>query len=296
MTAECRGWHHEDHGETRSKADWTAYAALDASPLHQLRAASADVVEGLHRHRAWRYLATEHVKNSYRRTVLGPWWLTAQMAVYVTGLALVFSQLLGTKISTFLPYVAVGYLGFALMSGLVRSGSTVFVTQAGVIKSTRQPLAGLVLRAVTIELIQFGHNAVIVLAFLALGLLSPSVWLLLAPLSVAVILVNGVLLGLWLGPTVARFRDVAPGVESVLQVAIFFTPVFYKKSDLKGAQGALIGWNPFTYFIDLLREPVLGYHPTFATVVGTGAFTLVNLVLALAIFSRSRSRLPYWLS
>ena len=55
------------------------------------RAASADLVEGLRRHRAWRYLAVEQVKNSYRRTVLGPWWLTAQMAVYVTGMAFVFS-------------------------------------------------------------------------------------------------------------------------------------------------------------------------------------------------------------
>ena len=201
--------------EATPKTDWTAYAPLDAGPLHQLRAASADLVEGLRRHRAWRYLAVEQVKNSYRRTVLGPWWLTAQMAVYVTGMAFVFSQLLGSKINTFLPYVALGFLGYAMLSGLVRSGANVFVGQAGVIKSTRQPLTSLVLRAVMIELIQFSHNAAIVLVFFAVGLITPSVWLLLAPLALGVILLNGVLIGMWLGPTVARFRDVAPGIDSI---------------------------------------------------------------------------------
>jgi ABC-type polysaccharide/polyol phosphate export permease len=78
----------------RMRPDWTAYAPLDAGPLERLRAAGADVAEGFARHRAWRYLASEHVKNSYRRTVLGPWWLTAQSALYVTGLAFLFGQLL----------------------------------------------------------------------------------------------------------------------------------------------------------------------------------------------------------
>lgn len=282
--------------DARAKPDWTAYAPLSASSAEQLRAASADLAEGLRRHQAWRYLAVEQVKNSYRRTVLGPWWLTAQMAVYVTGLAFVFSQLLGSKIDTFLPYVAVGFLGYAALCGLVRGGANVFVDRAGVIKSTRQPLASLVLRTVAVELIQFSHNAVIVVAFFVAGLITPSAWLLLAPLSLAVILLNGVMLGLWLGPTVARFRDVAPAIDSILQVIIFFTPVFYMKSDLHGAQHALVGWNPFTYFIDLLRSPVLGHAPAAGTVIGAGFFTVANVLLAVIIFSRTRSRLPYWVS
>ncbi|HET9118068.1 MAG TPA: ABC transporter permease [Pseudonocardiaceae bacterium] len=282
--------------EARPKRDWTAYAPLDAGPLRQVRAASADLAEGVRRHRAWRYLAFEQVKNSYRRTVFGPWWLTAQMTVYVIGLAFIFSQLLGSKINTFLPYVAVGFLGYTLLLGIVRDGANVFVGQAGVIKSTRQPLSSLVLRSVMVELLQFGHNAVIVLPFFAFGLITPSVWLLLAPLSLAVILLNGVLIALWLGPTVARFRDVAPGIDSILQVIIFFTPVFYQQSALHGVQAALIGWNPFTYFIDLLRDPVLGHHPTVGTAIGAAAFTLANFVLALVLYSRSRSRLPYWVS
>jgi ABC-type polysaccharide/polyol phosphate export permease len=283
-------------GDVTTRTDWTAYAALDAGPVSQLRAAAADVREGLRRHTGWRYLAAEQVKNSYRRTVLGPWWLTAQQAVYVAGLAFVFSQLFHQQLRSFLPYVSVGFLSYLLLLGLLRDGANVFVGAASVIKSTRQPLTSLVLRNVTVQLIQFGHNAVISVVFFAIGYVTPSLWLLLAPLALLVILVNGVLIGLWLGPVVARFRDVAPAIDSVLQVLIFFTPIFYKSSDLTGLRGTLIRWNPVTPFVDLFRDCVLGVHPPLHAVAGVIAYTLLDVILAVVLFARSRSRLPYWVS
>lgn len=276
-------------------SDWTSYAPVDAPLGQRLAAAASDVAEGCRRHRAWRYLATEFIKNQYRRTVLGPWWITMQTAIYVLGLAVVFGQLQNAPLKAFLPYVALGYLTFVMLSGLTRAGSTVFTANAGLIKSTRQPLSSLVLRGVMVELILFGHNAVIIVAFFAMRLIDPSPWLVLAPAAVLLILVNGVALGLWLGTVVARFRDVGPAVDSVLQVAVFFTPVFYRPEDLGGAE-VVVRFNPFTYFIELLRDSVLGDRPTLVTAVGVAGFTLLNLAVALVVFARGRSRLPYWVA
>lgn len=277
-------------------ARWTAYAPLDASLLTQLAAASRDVRDGIARHRGWRYLAVEQVKNSYRRTVLGPWWLTAQSSMYVLGLAVVFGQLLHAPLRVFLPYVAVGYLTYALASGLLRAGANVFTGHAGVIKSTRQPLSGLVLRSVTIELIQFFHNFAIVIVFFVVGLVTATGWLALSLVGLVLILVNGMAAGLWLGPTVARFRDIGPAVDSLLQVLVFFTPIFYKASDLRGSRALLVGWNPLTYLVDFFRSPLLGKAPDLATVVGAVGFTGLNVLLGIAVFSRTRSRVPYWVS
>src|SRR4029079_16557812 len=62
---------------------WTGYAPLDAGVRAQFQAAINDIREGLRRWRSWSYLSVENVKNRYRRTVLGPWWLTLQMGIFV---------------------------------------------------------------------------------------------------------------------------------------------------------------------------------------------------------------------
>ena len=66
-----------------SRETWTGYAPLDATLRVQSQAALSDIREGLRRWRSWSYLSVENVKNRYRRTVFGPWWLTLQMVILV---------------------------------------------------------------------------------------------------------------------------------------------------------------------------------------------------------------------
>jgi len=260
-------------------------------------AAVGDVAEGLRRWRSWFYLAVESVKNQYRRTVLGPWWLTLQTAAYVVGLAVLFGAIFRQPLDEFVPYVAGGFIGFTLLSGLTRNGAEVFVNNATTLLSTRQPLSMLVFQMVSVELLQFAHNLLIIMAFVALGLVPLSPLLLLVVPAVLVITINGVAIGLWLGPTVARFRDVGPFVASILQVMMFFTPVFWRVDEIAADQrGALVGWNPFGYLLGLFRDPLLGDLPSFSTWVGVAAVTGLNLLLAAWVFTRTRSRLPYWVS
>ena len=87
----------------RSPSSWTGYAPLDASAGVQFQAAVSDIREGLRRRRSWSYLAVENVKNRYRRTVLGPWWLTLQMVILIVGLSIVFGQLLNTDLEASCP-------------------------------------------------------------------------------------------------------------------------------------------------------------------------------------------------
>lgn len=278
-------------------ATWAGYAPLEASNRVRIHAAASDLRAGLYMWRTWTYLAFETIKNQYRRTVLGPWWITLQTVAFVLGLAAIFSQILNADIKTFLPYVAVGLLVFNLLSGLTRAASTVFTGAADSMKSTRQPLSNLVLKAVAVELIQFGHNALIFVAFVAIGLVPLSLKMLIAVPVLGLIVANGVALGFWLGTAVARFRDVDPLVGSILQILVFFTPVFYRLEDLdRGSRGALLGWNPFLYLLESVRQPLLDAPLQGRYFVGTAIVTAVNVLLAGLIFVRHRSRLPYWVN
>lgn len=276
---------------------WTGYAPLDADLRVQFQAALNDLGEGLRRWRNWSYLAVENVKNRYRRTVLGPWWLTLQMAVYVVGISLVFGRLLRTPLRGFLPYVALGFIAFSLLSGLTRAAADVFLTGSSTLKSTPQPLSSLVLRDVAIEFIHFGHNILLYVVFVAAGLVPLSPKMLIALPILALIAVNGLAMGLWLGVAVARFRDVQPFVMSILQVLIFFMPVFYRLNNLSSTfRNALLAWNPFTYLLEAFRAPLIGAPLSPSFYIGSAIVTVLNVAIGLAVFTRTRSRLPYWVA
>jgi len=276
---------------------WHGYAPLNASMRSRVIAATGDLAEGLRRWRSWSYLAVESVKNQYRRTVIGPWWLTLQTAAYVVGLAVLFGSIFRQPLDEFVPYVGGGFIVFFLLSGLTRQGAEVFVAQASTLRSTRQPLSVLVFRSVAIEGLQFAHNAVIIAVLVAIGLVPLTPYLALMIPAILLILVNGVAVGLWLGPTVARFRDVGPFVASILQVMMFFTPVFWRVDELTpDARMAFVSRNPFAHLMALFREPMLGRLPALTYVTGAAIVTAVNLVLAFWVFARTRSRLPYWVA
>ena len=272
------------------------YAPLDASFHVKAVAAAADLGAGLSRYPNARYLAVETMKNQYRRTVLGPWWITVQSGLYTLGLALIFGQIQHTPLRDFLPFVTTGYLFFLLLNGLVGSASRAFVSASSVITSSRQPLTGLVLRDVTVEFLQFGHNAVILLLLYVTGLVSPEPTLLLVPVLLLVTALNAFALTCWLGPLVARYRDVGPAVLSILQVIIFFTPVFYASRGLTGGAATLIQINPFGYFVNSFRALVLGDLPPLTDVAVLGGLTVANVVVGALVFANARSRIPYWVS
>jgi len=281
---------------TARSPSWTGYAPLDADAVVQFRAAVSDIREGLRRRRSWSYLAVENVKNRYRRTVFGPWWLTLQMVILIVGISIVFGHLLNADLRTFLPYVGLGYIVFMLLSGLTSSAAGVFIAGSSTLKSTRQPLSNLVLRDVGVEFINFAHNMVIYLVFLVIGLVPLSPKILIALLIVPVIAANGLFLGLWLGIAVARFRDLQPFVNSILGVAIFFSPVFYNLDNLSPGIRKLLFWNPFTYLIMAFRTPLIGDPLLPWYYIGTAIVTVINVAVGLAVFARARSRLPYWVA
>jgi len=281
---------------TARSPSWAGYAPLDADAGVLFRAAVSDIREGLRRRRSWSYLAVENVKNRYRRTVFGPWWLTLQMVILIVGISIVFGHLLNADLRTFLPYVGLGYIVFMLLSGLTSTAAGVFIAGSSTLKSTRQPLSNLVLRDVGVEFINFAHNMVIYLVFLVIGLVPLSPKILIALPIVAVIAANGFFLGLWLGIAVARFRDLQPFITSILGAAIFFSPVFYNLDNLSPGIRNLLVWNPFTHLIMAFRTPLIGAPLLPSYYIGTAIVTVINVAVGLAVFARARSRLPYWVA
>jgi len=244
----------------------------------------------------WWTLSLQTLRSQYRRTYLGPWWITAQQVIFVLGLSLLFGTLMGQDLKSFIPYVTIGFISFSWMTNMIQTGSTSIIANGASIQTAPGPLSLPALRTFAAATIQFGHNAIVIVLVMILFQVHLSPAIIVAPLALVVIALNGLMLALWLGPVVARYRDVGQIINSLVSVLFFFTPIFWTTNDLSKNQLAwLAGWNPIAYLLDFLRQPLLGSWPTAAIWIGVTVITVANTLGGLVHFSHTRDRLAYWL-
>ena len=279
--------------------------------------AFGDVRDAWRQRELWGHLGWQDIKQRYRRSVIGPLWITISMGTTALALGLLYSTLLGQQISTYLPYVTVGFIVWNFILGVVTEGTEVFIVNEGVIKHLPAPVTVHVLRMVWRQVLFLVHNLLvyaIVLAVFFPTLASPYrmegdtvaqpglSWLvLLAIPAFALVMVNAVWVALLFGIISTRFRDIPPVIHSFIQLVFFMTPIVWhvgvlnKFTDGDGGWKVLIAeFNPIYHFLEIVRAPLLGQQQDWHHWVVVGAFTVVGWALALLALRNYRARVSYW--
>jgi lipopolysaccharide transport system permease protein len=268
----------------------TSVAPKQRSPA---AVALADAIEGLSMWRLWVTLGWNDILQRYRRSILGPFWLTASMAIMVIALGVLYAELFKMPIQEFLPFLCVGLLVWNLLSSFLVEAGTLFIGSESYIKQIRLPYSVYVYRSTWSKFAIFAHNFVIYFGVLLYFQIWPGAVALLAIPGLVLVIINGALANLCIGMISARFRDVPQVVTSVVQIVFFVTPIFWK-AELLQSRAYLVDFNPFFHLIEIVRAPLLGQMPSTKHYTAVLLITLINLVIASVLFARFRSRIAYW--
>ena len=259
----------------------------------RLSGALADLIGGLKLWELWSTLGWHDIRQRYRRSIVGPFWLTISMGIMVAGLAYLYAGLFGQNIDSYLPYVATGMIIFSLISSLASEGASAFISSAPLILQLRAPLSIYVYQMVWRNLLIFAHNISIYVVVLFFSNVELGWNFFLSFVGLFLVVLNGVWIGLALGGLSARFRDVPPIVASLMQVAFFLTPVFWTPSSLPNRE-LFVHLNPFYYLVEVVRMPLMGQTPPlFIWMVAIG-INCVGAVIAISFYARYRARIAYW--
>jgi ABC-type polysaccharide/polyol phosphate export permease len=252
-----------------------------------------DFITGIASIHVWPMLGWQEIRLRYRRSTLGPIWLTLSTGALIACMGPLYGVLLGHDIASYYPFLAVGYILWLLISSLMNEGCMVFISAESMIKQLPMPFSIHVLRMVWKNVVVFFHNSLIVAV--VLWFFPPRLgWhtLLILP-GVFVIALNGIWIATILGILCARFRDIPQLVQSIVQVGFFLTPVLWRPEAL-GRNSWIADWNPFYHFLELVRAPLLGYELRPLSLLVALAVTIGGYVCALMMFARYRARIAYW--
>ena len=260
------------------------------------RAALRDVTGALECWRIWGVFGWQDIRQRYRRSVLGPFWLTISTAVLIATLGFVFGNLFGRPLEVFFPNLAVGLILWTFIRQTIENATAVFTSQERLIKQINLPLTTHVLRMVWRNLIMLAHNAVIVVCLWVWLGIWPGVALLQAIPGIVLLVLNGLWVA-WLAAIVCtRFRDVVPIITSIMQILFYFTPILWTPDMMiEWGVGFVVDYNPMAHLLALVRMPLLGQTvPAVSWAVACGLLA-VGVPLTWYAMARLRHRIAFWL-
>ena len=139
-----------------------------------------DIRDGILLWPLWGRLGWNDILQRYRRSLLGPFWLTASMAIMVVSLGVLYANLFKSEIQDFMPFLCVGLLVWNYISSVIGEAGSLFTGSESYIKQIRLPYSLYVYRFVWSRIIIFAHNFVIYFGILLYFAIWPGAVILLA--------------------------------------------------------------------------------------------------------------------
>ncbi|TYM74873.1 ABC transporter permease, partial [Salmonella enterica subsp. enterica serovar Typhimurium] len=155
-----------------------------------------DLKEALARHQLWISLGWNDVLGRYRRSVLGPFWITISMGVTISAMGPLYGSLFSSGSENFIMHLTLGMIFWAFLSATINESCGIFNESASIIKQSDLPLYLYILR-------------VFYRQFMILDIL----------LFIPAIVITSISListGMILAIFCTRYRDMGPVVQSVV--------------------------------------------------------------------------------
>ena len=233
------------------------------------------------RHLRWdliSYKALSSLTSETNRSRLGVIWWILDPLLYMSVFYIVFGVIFERGGPGFVAKLLIALVIWRWFDNCVKTASGSLINSAGLMRQVYVAKALFPLSAIIAQSIKFVCVLAILLVFLLLYGIEPTIsWLGLVPVLLAELcFLLG--LGLLLGAIIPFFPDLKTFIDYGIQLGFFMSGVFYEISRVPEGVREYFYWNPMAVLIDQSRQ-VLLYHnaPDWQLL---GWIALVGIILA----------------
>lgn len=240
-------------------------------------------------------LAWMEVIQNYRRTVLGPVWITLNLVIIVFAMTIVYGALFGVPSREYAAFLTAGLIIWFYVSALLTEMGNTFINYAHFVKNTSINKAILIWATVWKQVIIMAHHLVVYFLLLLLGVIKLSVYSLLAIPALIILVLASVPIAVVMSILFPRFRDISRLIGSTMTVLMMVTPIFWQPGMVTGWRSLIFYLNPIYYFVEFVRKPLLGQPPDPLVVVIVLAMTATAWFVGAEAYRRYSRYIVFWL-
>lgn len=249
--------------------------------------------------RIWLTLAWNDIKLRYRRSSLGPLWLTISMAIRIYFMGFLYAHLFKVDINVYFPFLASGIIIWTTISTLLNEATIAFIESENYIRNIKILFSHFAMRIVARNIIILAHN---LLAYLPIILFfsvnDPNFKVMNLLLFIPNLFIITLCAFLWafiFAMGGARFRDMTLIIDSIMQVVFFMTPIMWMPSLLPENYQLLVQLNPFYHVMNLIRDPLLGHDVHLISYEVIFSFIAVGFATFYYLLNKNKYKIIFWL-
>lgn len=269
-----------------------------SSPVQRIpgRSLVHDLWTSLRQPEFWAFSSWLDIVVRSRQSRLGLFWLVSPVIVYIWGVGFFFANMMGVSLAQHAAYVALGYVVFRCVSAIVTDATSAFAVSGAFILDGHVRLTDFVLRVVATAVFHVLLAAPVVLVALALSPMTHWTGLWSAALAFPLVIFNGVWIAVLLALLGARFLDLRHLVANIFMFTFLLTPIVWHAEMMPpgSLRGAIMRFNPFYHFIEVVRAPLLGTSTDPTTLPYLAVMTVVGWCLAMLSYRRYARYVPLW--
>lgn len=262
-----------------------------------MQSVASDFFSLFRRWHTWFLMANQDIQLRYRRSLIGPFWISVAMATTIGGISLLYSEVMHVSQTDLVAWLGSGLPAWVLLSSMIAEGCGLIPENESHLRGVPLPIPTLAARVVYRNLVIFGHNMVVILPMLVLLGVPLKLTVFAALAGLLLYLPFGWFVAILLGPVCARFRDVTQVVGSIMQLLFFFTPIFWKPDTdmMSPLVKSVVQYNPLYHMVQLVRAPIVGELPTALNWQMSLAATAVVAALSFVSLAMTRRSVYLWI-
>ncbi len=252
-------------------------------------------------HKRWllRYFIHRQLMRSYQKSILGSVWIILGPFIWVSFLALVFSEMVGLRFRVvegdetlnFGLYLYCGLLPFTAYSESLTKGATSIRSSSGLVQKVVFPLELLPFTTAVTALVDkfFGVGALMVVLWILEHRLEWTVLLL--PLFILPQFLFILGLAYFMAFVGTYVPDISEIFRPIVRGSFFLTPILWPESKIPERLHFLIDLNPLAYLVGTYRDLILhGEIPGMLATLYFSLFSGALFIVSFALFVRFKSR------
>ncbi len=229
----------------------------------------------------------------YKQTILGPLWFFIQPLLTTLVYVILFGQIANLStdgVPQVLFYLS-GIVFWNYFSEVLTKTSSVLKDNSNILGKVYFPRIIMPLSIVLSGLIKFGIQFVLLsfllIYYLYIGSITPTLYLFLLPLMVLLIALFSFAVGLIFSSLTAKYKDLIFLLTFGIQLAMYITPIAYPISSMPEKYKWIAKSNPLSSLIECIRYGFFGVG-TFSVydLLYSSITILLTLILGIVIFNK----------